>query len=554
MTTMTTTETPAEEELPRCPKEGCGATLNHVEGTDVVNCNTCGYTGSLAAFRPPVEGDVSRETSEEAVQPDEVLGAGEAKPKAEEEPAPAPVDQNEALIAATEAALSSPGVPGRDEFLTLAQTARMLSMSPLVPKFLRNNPAACFHLAMIGRDLGISPTSAVELIDVMPEDKNDASKGGRPMLSPELLNGQVQRTGLGSIVPLVRTIDRCVAVALAPGGELDRRCAQNGEHLLFDDAGVLLPAELACRCHGILGETEFTWEDARVAGLVQPGTPNKYGVEREACMPGDHKPYTRTANNRSWTACDCNTGYITYPKRMLWWRASGFCQSDFLPQASMGLYSPEEMGAVVDEKGRMIDPAQVALPEGFEPEAPPPAPGTEAASDEERQKIADRVAALPDAQAASLKAEWAKEELLGPWTKLSVAGVKRANTLVSRFEAEARREAAHAATEPASGSSGGAPPAAQEPADALPPTSPPEGMTPDLAAQYGKAEPVLTDALVDGAAGAVHLMTARQVADALKARVLSTEGNPADKSIRLAKALAKEAAEQDWTAANAPAS
>jgi hypothetical protein len=75
-------------------------------------------------------------------------------------------------------------------------------------------------------------------------------------------------------------------------------------------------------------------------------------------------------------------------------------------------------------------------------------------------------------------------------------------------------------------------------------------MPPDLAAQYAKPEAVVTEDLVDQAAATVKAMTSKQVNDALRSRVLSVDGSLDDRSVRLARALATEAAEQDWTAAN----
>src|SRR5688572_9488706 len=59
-----------------------------------------------------------------------------------------------------------PGVPSHDEFVTLAMTARILAMSGAAPELVRDNPYVAFHVAMVGRDLGISPSASLSLIDV----------------------------------------------------------------------------------------------------------------------------------------------------------------------------------------------------------------------------------------------------------------------------------------------------------------------------------------------------------------------------------------------------
>lgn len=310
-----------------------------------------------------------------------------------------------ALEAASEAALAMPGVPGRDEFLSLAMQARVLSLSGAAPKAVRNNPHIAFHIAMVGRDLGISPSAALELIDVIV-----TKDGAQLSLSPQLLNGQIRRLGLGSIRPAVQERDRCVARAIGPDGE-------------------------------VLGETEFTWADARDAGLVMPD-----------CEPGAHSPKCRNYNSKAYERC--NQGYRTYPRRMMWWRAAGFCADDYFPEAGLGLYSPEELGAVVDEEGRPIDPASVELPPGFtdpqeERRQRQLNAGPKAADAGELNELVGRIKALPASALGALKERWAQprsaESGGGPMLPvdsegkpaarlLTASSIKAARALVTSFE------------------------------------------------------------------------------------------------------------------------
>lgn len=328
--------------------------------------------------------------------------------------------QNAAVAAAAEAALAMPGVPGRDEFLGLAMQARMLSLSGAAPPAVRDNPYVAFHVAMVGRDLGISPSAALELIDVI-----DGQRGPQLSLSPQLLNAQVRRLGLGEIVPAVRTNDRAVAIAVGPGG-LDRRCRR-----VWPDEWPMHHPDCGC---DILGTSEFTWEDARLAGIVG-----------EKCYPGEHVKQTRKRRDGStYQACGCNQGYVTYPKRMLWWRASGFAADDYFPEAGLGLYSPEELGAVVDDEGRPIDPAQVALPEGYVDER---------AERRERQAQAEqpadpgdlhdlqlRLRALPEGLQDEVRERWqATNALAGtPVWRLNPRQLRTAKSMVNGFEAKAK--------------------------------------------------------------------------------------------------------------------
>lgn len=318
----------------------------------------------------------------------EVVKAEVVDPKVELD-RPAQEPSTGALDRAAEAALAMPGVPGRDEFLSLAMQARILAMSGAAPKLVRGDPYVAFHVAMVGRDLGISPSAAIELIDVM-----ETGGQARLSLSPQLLNGQLRRLKLGSIVPLERTTERAVALAVGPGG-LDQRCRRTGRIEHVDD----------CDCD-VLGTSEFTWEDAREAGLV--------GAQ---CTPGNH-PKTMERGGRNgrptYKVCGCNQGYITYPKRMLWWRASGFAADDYFPEAGLGLYSPEALGAVVDEEGRPIDPSTVELPPGYH--------DPQAAQREQQQRmeqpadpdelwaLQERIAALPDGVQQDLRRVWTGPE------------------------------------------------------------------------------------------------------------------------------------------------
>lgn len=349
-------------------------------------------------------------------EPIETTSAPTAAPlEVVEPPAPVPAvttqqeQASAAIVAASEAALANPGMPGRDEFLTLATTARMLCLSGAAPKAIRNNPYVAFHVAMVGRDLGISPSAAMELIDVI-----DGQNGPRLSLSPQLINGQIRRLGLGSIVPATQTAEKCIAVALGPGGRLDPRCKRTyPEHVE------------GCSCTGIIGDYEWTWEDAQMANLAG-----------DKCRPGHHDPVCYKSDAAK--NLRCAQGNRTYPKRMHWWRASGYLADDVFPEAGLGLYTAEELGATVDEEGRSIDVASVELPDGYQQALPAPSPNTEAASDEDKWNLKLRIMALPDDIGAELRETWKKSDKVGAVDALSQAGMKVAQAMVSGAESKAR--------------------------------------------------------------------------------------------------------------------
>lgn len=216
----------------------------------------------------------------------------------------------QAIINAAEAAMSQENIPGREEFLALAMMARVLSMSSIVPRDLRGRPADVFVILLTGRDLGIPMTTALRKIYVID---------GQPSIAPQLLNARIRQLGLGQIVPGPRDANRAVAIAVGPGGRVDPRCR------------ISWPSHHdGCHCAEILGDTEFTMAEARTAGL---------------------------ATKANWKA---------YGTRMLWWRCSGYAADDYFPEASLGLYSPDELGAMTDPDGNPIDPNSIALPEGYE--------------------------------------------------------------------------------------------------------------------------------------------------------------------------------------------
>ncbi len=361
-------------------------------------------------------------TDTEVVTPEVVAGPG-ADPTPGTELVPAAPDQgrDSALVAAAEAALEGPGAMDHSEFWALAAQARILSLSGGAPKAIREDPHLALHVAMIGRDLGISASAAVELIDVIP------GRGGekRLSLSPQLMNGQLRRLGIGCILPAVRTNTECVAVAFGPDGP-DRRCTKTGVVAHVAD----------CDCD-VLGTSEFTWEDARVAGLVA-----------YECQPGQHTQ--RCRNSQTAANLRCNQGYVTYPKRMLWWRASGFAGDDYFPEAGLGLYSPEALGASVGADGRPIDVTAVELPPGYEQDALPQASGGGGVQQQATERRADadalwelqeRLFALPEGIQDTLRERWKGEDSRVRGYKpasLPATKLKAAQALVNAHWGEAR--------------------------------------------------------------------------------------------------------------------
>lgn len=110
------------------------------------------------------------------------------------------------------------------------------------------------------------------------------------------------------------------------------------------------------------------------------------------------------------------SAWSTYPQRMLSWRALGYLLDDVFSEVGAGLYSPDEMGAVVDDDGRaVLDVTEVDPIRGTE--GPRNRPRNRAAdrqrdpeliSDADRERLGgliDHVRELPEAKDA-LVAAW----------------------------------------------------------------------------------------------------------------------------------------------------
>lgn len=408
-----------------------------------------------------------------------------------------------AIARAAEEAFESSGIPGKDEFLALAMQARVMSMSGIVPKALQGKPADVFVVLLTGRDLGIPITSALNQIHVIE---------GQPTLAPKLLNARLRQLGVGKIVPGERTDMSATAIALGPDGVE-------------------------------LGRTTFTWEDAIGAGLVKPD-----------CLPKQHTPKCLNYQSKAWDKC--RQGYKTYPQRMLWWRASGWCADDYFPEASLGLYSPEELGAVVDDQGVPIDPGTVELPAGFD--TPHLGDDTDPTNDpEDTVKLNATIAALPDDERKALKEQWvsrnlppvgqlttAKAQFAWAMVRAHVTNAERAGTMgeVIIPTATAPQEPSEApeastttpAPEDATAAESGPDPVESEPAEE-PVADPPADAPP---------EPV--DQELESAIHAVGLMPMRIVDACLAEKGLTKTGNADTRRARLARKLADEAKENPY--------
>lgn len=455
----------------------------------------------------PDEDEEIREKPLDAEEQAELTGVTIIDPPSDELPKQeitlvGPTD-DERFVMGVEAVAALPTIPGKDEFLSLAMQARILSMSGAAPEAIRNNPQVAFHVAMVGRDLGISPTSAMELVDLIPV-KKDGVTSWRISLSPELMAGQVRRMGLGRVVVVWRSRTGAVARAFGPHGKVDHRCKR--EHV--ED----------CRCEDVLGDSEFTVQDAILAGLVD---------RRCNIDTGEH--FHGTTGRWRDDKCGCNQGYITYPARMFGWRSEGFGVDDWFPEASLGLYSPEALGALVDDEGRPIDPASVALPPGYEPPEPPPPVNAEPviADEDTRVALKARIDALDDVRKSALLEAWREREIV-PLGRLPESKV----SLVSALIALQEREAGTTTPEPAPAEAGG------DGAPAEGSSTPEPAETPTAGDESPPGEPEVAPEALEAAIAEVAVMPTPLVKSELSRRRQALTGNVAELRRRLTLMIA----------------
>lgn len=195
--------------------------------------------------------------------------------------------------------------------------AQVMAMADILPTDLRNKAANVLLIILYGQQLKIPPAIAIQTIYVVK---------GRPVMSGKLLLSKVREAGHRASV-LEHTDTSCtVKITRGDTGE---------EHT----------------------ET-YTLDDAVAAKLVSL----KEG-----------KPYARSKSGEA-------LPWETWTKRMLLWRAAGFCADFICPEVRMGFAIEGEMDTLPDEDRPTL--AQVAAErEDTAPKetpADPPAPADDA--------------------------------------------------------------------------------------------------------------------------------------------------------------------------------
>lgn len=527
-----------DRSCPKCKK----GTREDVPETEIWHCDACGATGDYSTGEivdPTADPDP---VATAAVQPDEVLNAGDVPRNV----LPVPAEPDKAGLVSGLSIAPSP-----DEWERMTAMAVVMSASNIVPAALRGKPNDVFVILWTGRDLGIPVTTALRSVHVIE---------GTPSLSPKLRIARVHMLGLGDVVPdpMQEADPRLACIALALDNAKCNVC-KGAQFLGLDEETMKpIPCE-ACRTtgHRIKGKYEYTWAMAKAAGALS---------QTDDCTPDDHK--CKSSNNGK-TTWRCKQNWRTYPDRMLWWRAGGYIVDTVFPEAGMGLYSPDELGAVTDEDGTMINVDTVELPSGYEGSrrGGRSAASVEPADPAEVEALGKRIQALPEAQKASLKLRWDEkghEGRINTLATLLSTQLPIAKALVNGAEADAKASGWKPPDPAATDDTASPPPVAQEGTEApagtvdapqapTEPQSAPQSDEDRLAAQRGKAEGIVTEAIIDRARATVQAMTSREIGDNLRERGFSTGGNAEHRTNTLGRAIAKELAAADHAEANPPA-
>lgn len=295
-------------------------------------------------------------------------------------------------------------IPHQGELRTLAQLATTFAFSKLVPESLQGKPEDCLLVLLTARDLGLSVTVAFR--ECHPID-------GRVTVSPKLKLAIVRQRGLGRIWP-------------DPANDVTR-------HTWFaaraDDPQTVY-------------QVTYTLRDAERAGLWMAGcSPDDHS---EQCQKGAQYGASREARKKS-----CKQNWRTYPGQMLQWRCMGYLMDQAFGEVGVGLYSADELGAVTDEDGHVIDIMEAGPLDGMPDHTPTPRdPATDpnaVAPEDFRDQCKERIYRLPDPAIATLREQWSRRDAqtgiptLFPLPALPLRQVKAAAAIIAGFEARAER-------------------------------------------------------------------------------------------------------------------
>lgn len=248
--------------------------------------------------------------------PPEVKATEVAEPVEAQLPAVRESRHGQQMIAGTDLAV----VPPETEMMGLAQMAVTLSAAMgTVPAALRGKPNEVFMVLLTARDLGVGLTTAIREFHVID---------GKVTISPKAKLALVNQQRVARVFPHQPPRRRLVKDPDADGGErrVEELCECGGSEGKNDRTRALWHA-VRYDNPTVVFSSEFTMEDAELVTTKEGGKVIKLNEK---------------SNWKQW------------PARMLSWRAMGYLIDDCCPEVGAGLYSPDELGAVTDEEGRVV--------------------------------------------------------------------------------------------------------------------------------------------------------------------------------------------------------
>lgn len=316
---------------------------------------------------PLTSGDIGSSTSDEG---EERPAADDAAPEGEPPAEPTQEQRAASLVAIADRhhlvpGLDIPIIPGRAEMQDLVALAVTLAAADAVPVALRNKPNDVFLVLLTARDLGVALTTAMREFHVIE---------GKVTVSPKVKLAMVRERG------------RREGWRVWPDPNNDHE--QATWHGTREDTP------------GVTWSSTFTIHDARRVSV-----PKWEGSGQGRRKVGD----ATLADKDNWE---------NYPQRMLSWRAVGYLMDDAYGEVGTGLYSPDELGAMTDDEGNILDisiadPLEgTKAPRGHGPK--PPDPGDQPLAEADPDTYADLRRRI-DALTAS--GDEVKAALLELWTK-----------------------------------------------------------------------------------------------------------------------------------------
>lgn len=358
--------------------------------------------------------------------------------------------------------------PVRDEMKGIVALAVTLATASTMPKALRDKPADILAVILTGRELGVSPMTAIRTFHVID---------GTVTIAPKVRAAMVHQQGIAKL--FLHQPPRALFTTDAETG--DRRP-------LLDSEGNQI-YEL-CPCGAAFEDDPreaCTWHAQRKDTPAIVYT-SRYTQE----MAGNVKTtiWSGSGQNRSSKTGSLldKDNWINYRERMLSWRALGYLIDDACPEVGTGLYSPDELGAVTDEDGTPI--LDVTSTESYFPKPAPAAGQPERppeANPEVVKNLRSRIANLKRYEGAStaLAELWVGPDRdaprIAPLDRLPYQHERMASAAIDTIERRVAKGEFGEPTGPAE------PPAEQaqepepgEPADGEPASAPTEASDPAL--------------------------------------------------------------------------